>query len=61
MSSNHKDARWLLATMVAEKVGLGSINEMEYPDTEALLFAMNDLLAYASPEKLIELAAEWNA
>jgi hypothetical protein len=60
MSSPRKDARWRLATVLAEEAGLDSINELGFETSQLLLSVSDKILGQLSEVKVQELADRWN-
>lgn len=63
MSSPRKDARWQLATAMAEACGLDGYGEVtSYPTWEKMLLAADELIrTELSDAKVEDLARQWNA
>lgn len=61
MSSPRKDARWYLATLAVQNVGVDSPADLPYPIAEKLLSASDHLLDLVTEEKIQEFADKWNS
>lgn len=59
MSSPRKDARWYLATLALENVGL-EMNDLPFPVATTLLDASDRLLDLVPQDKIDEFAYKWN-
>lgn len=60
MSSARKDARWQLATTLANEAGLDDLGVLDYPVAQRLLDAAEAVLDFVPEATIQALADKWN-